>query len=298
MQVKGDYVIKEVIDILPIKIKELMKDLNVNEITEIRLRNNQNICFKFGNLEIMKEYKTSIKDINEILAKVSGYSIYSIQNSINEGYITAPGGNRIGIVGEAVVIDNKIKNFKNISSMNIRISKEIKGCADSILPDVYDRLGNLKNILIVSPPGCGKTTFLRDLIRQISNRGANVGLIDERGEVSCNYMGISTLDVGARTDVITFIQKTIGINMLIRSMGLDVIAIDEIGKKDEIEAIEHAIQCGVKVIATIHGNEDMMFCKKLLNLHLFDLVIILEKIGEIKKVINITETRKECILNG
>ncbi|MBR5227250.1 MAG: Flp pilus assembly complex ATPase component TadA [Clostridia bacterium] len=290
--------IKDVLSILPLKILNVMKDLDVDNITEIRLRNNQNICFKFGNLEVVKDYKISTKDIEEILVKVSGYSIYSIQNSINEGYITAPGGNRIGIVGEAVVIDNKIKNFKNISSMNIRISREIKGCANGVISKAYDDFGNLKNILIVSPPGCGKTTFLRDLIRQLSNKGANVGLVDERGEVSCNYMGNSTLDVGTRTDVISFIQKTVGISMLIRSMGLDVVALDEIGSRDDILAIKHATQCGVKVIATIHGDESIIKNNKTLGKGYFDLVIILEKIGKVKKIINLNEEFKESIFNG
>lgn len=286
----------KIMEVLPCNIKLQMQDIDINKLTEIRIRNNRNLCFRFGQKEIVKAYKVMSQDIMDILKKVSLNSIYSIQNEINQGYITAPGGNRIGIVGEAVIDNDKIKNVKNISSMNIRICHEIFGASDNVIDKIYKEKEVL-NTLIVSSPGCGKTTILRDIVRRISNDGKNVGLVDERNEIAATFRGEATLDVGIRTDIITNVPKDYGINLLTRTMGLDVIATDEIGSLEDTEAIIKVMQSGVKVIATAHGNYKEKLPNNLYKLvsdGYFDIIIYLSKeIGKIDKVVYNDKLKEE-----
>lgn len=250
----------EIFRILPSKIVKGLQNLGTrNGITEIRLRvGKQGIIIASG-IEIVVSDVILLQDLLEILVKVSKNSIYAIQNDINNGYVVISGGHRIGICGEAVVCDGKIKNIKNINSMNIRIARQIIGCADKLMPYIVEN-NNFKNTLIVSPPGCGKTTILRDSIRQVSNgvkelgfSGKNVGLVDERGEVASVSNGTCNLDLGARTDIMSNCSKSIGIEMLVRSMGISIIATDEIGSKEDVKAIEYASLSGVGLLFTMHG---------------------------------------------
>ena len=157
--------------------------------------------------------------------------------------------------------DGKVINVKYISSLNIRIAREVIGCSNQILGQVLDlEHDTIINTLIVSPPGKGKTTMLRDLIRQISNgvkkinfSGKTCGVVDERGEIAAMFQGVPQNDIGIRTDVIENISKAKGMKMLIRSMAPEIIACDEIGSKEDIEAIKEAILAGVKGIFTMHG---------------------------------------------
>jgi len=288
----------KIMDVLPSTIKVHMQDIDINSLTEIRLRVNQKLRFRYGTMEIEKPYIVILQDITDILKKVSTNSIYSIQNEINNGYITAPGGNRIGLVGEVVIDNGEIKNVKNILSMNVRLCHEVIGCSDCIINTIYKNKEVL-NTLIISPPGCGKTTILRDIVRTISNDGKNVGIVDERNEIAAVYKGATTLDVGTRTDVISNVNKPYGINILTRSMGLEVIATDEIGSKEDMLSIVHAMQSGVKVIATAHGgigNNLPYDLQRLINERYFDAVIYLsKKIGKIEKVILNHKLKEELV---
>jgi len=289
----------KIFDVLPSTIIKEMQNINLNSLTEIRLRVNQCLCFRMGRMEVIKQYKTSLQDILEILKKVSLNSIYSIQNEINNGYITAPGGNRIGLVGEVVMDNGEIKNIKNISSMNIRISHEVIGCSHVILNTIFKN-DEIQNTLIVSPPGCGKTTILRDIIRSISNNGKNVGLVDERNEIAAVVNGIPTLDVGIRTDIISQVPKEHGIKILTRSMGVDVITTDEIGSSNDTQAILKAMESGIKVIATAHGSTASKLPYALidfLNKGYFDVIIYLSRdIGKIEKIIYNNVLEKELVV--
>ena len=264
---------------------------NWSFLQEIRLRMNQNILIRFNNQNIEIPRKVSQKDIREVIEFVSDYSIHAYENELRQGFITIEGGHRVGVTGQVLTEKGNVKNMKHISSINIRISHEVKNCADKIMPYIVQ--GNrVYHTLIISPPRCGKTTLLRDLIRQISNGSSNVGVVDERSELAGCYQGIPQNDVGARTDVLDACPKTEGMLMLIRSMSPDVIAIDEIGGMEEVDAMKYAMHCGVKMLATVHGESIEEIRKKplfeqLIKEHCFERYVVLKtgkSVGEVSGI--------------
>ncbi len=230
---------------------------------EIRIKIQMPIIIKLREIDIVIQYQVTEKDMLYIVQKISENSIYAYKEQISQGYITIRGGHRVGITGTCVIEDGKVSNIKYISSLNFRIAREIKGCSQKILGDIIDAEHNtIYNTLIVSPPGKGKTTILRDVIRNISNgipeikfRGKICGVVDERGEIAAMYKGVPQNDIGVRTDVIENVSKFQGMQILIRSMGPEVIACDEIGTKEDVQAIQYAICSGVKGIFTMHGKD-------------------------------------------
>lgn len=196
--------------------------------------------------------------LEAILNHICQDSLYAFEDQLKQGFLTTAGGHRVGISGQAVLDERGgIRTIKNITFLNIRIAHQVRGAADSVLPFVYDR-GELLNTLIMAPPGCGKTTLLRDLIRQVSDgnrfgRGQTVGVVDERSELAGSYLGVPQNDLGIRTDVLDACPKTEGMLLLLRTMAPGVIAIDELGSREELEALERAAACGCRVLATVHG---------------------------------------------
>lgn len=231
--------------------------------------------------------RIDIATMEDIWAQICHDSPYAYEDEIKQGFLTVAGGHRIGVVGQVVVEENgRVRTLKHISGMNIRIAHEKLGTADKLLPYLYEK-GSLCNTLLISPPGCGKTTFLRDIIRQVSNgsrfaEGMTVGVVDERSEIAGSYMGVAQNDVGIRTDILDACPKIYGMMMLIRSMAPQVVAIDELGSLEDVQAMRRVASCGCKLLATIHGNslEDVAgkeFMKDLISEGLFSRYVVLHK---------------------
>lgn len=164
----------------------------------------------------------------------------------------------MGVTGKVILDGNRIRGMKYISCINVRLAHEIKGCAEAVMPYIQTR-EQIMHTLIVSPPRCGKTTLLRDIIRQMSNgwgniSGVTVGVVDERSELAGCYQGIPQNDLGMRTDILDGCPKAEGMQMLIRSMSPVVVAVDELGKEEDFKAVESVIHCGCRLIATAHGD--------------------------------------------
>lgn len=267
-------------------------------LQEIRLRNNRPILLYDGRKERYlrtdgqvsaletEGYCMQERELQAVLSHICQYSLYAFEDEIRQGYLTVPGGHRIGLAGQVVLEGGQIRTMKHISYMNIRISREIRGAADSLLPFLYEN-GQFRNVMLISPPGCGKTTVLRDLVRQVSDgnrygEGCTVGVVDERSELAGSYLGKAQNDLGMRTDVLDACPKSLGMLMLIRSMAPRVIAIDELGEEEDIQAMQRAALSGIGLMVTVHGEgiEDIqrrVFLQDTLKKRLFKRFVVLKK---------------------
>ena len=271
-------------------------------LQEIRLRVDRPIILYMNGREFFLNAQGTLEEqrdnavcmdrqtLEAILKNICQDSFYAFEDELKQGFLTTAGGHRIGISGQAVLDQTgKLRTIKNISFVNIRVAHQVKNAADRILPFVY-RQGALMNTLILAPPGCGKTTLLRDLIRRVSDgnafgAGQTVGVVDERSELAGSFLGVPQNDLGIRTDVLDACPKTEGMLLLLRSMSPKVIAVDELGSIEEMGALRRAAACGCLILATAHGQtlEDVEKrfgieaeeCKKM-----FQVILSLQRKGE------------------
>lgn len=302
----------ELLKIFSLKLRTVLGKLQIdfNNLQEIRLRMNAPLLIIYDNKEFFITEEANIgnvpsqgiqitrNEIRETMEYISNYSLYAFEEEIKQGFITISGGHRIGLAGKIIVEDDGIKGMKHISFINIRLAHQVKGCADPVLPYlVNEKTNGIFHTLLISPPRCGKTTMLRDIIRQLSNgtkylKGMSVGVVDERSEIGACYMGIPQNELGIRTDILDCCPKARGMMMLIRSMSPQIIAVDEIGSKQDLEAIDHVMGCGCKLIATVHGSSiddirNKPILGELVRKELFERYVILcntTRIGHLKEI--------------
>ncbi len=265
---------------LPDRIRQAVGLINgeyISQLEEIRIRKGLPLMGVFAGSDYFISEKgllyddpkialiVSPREIESLFLLICEHSVYAFQNEITKGFITLKGGHRVGLCGTVVYEGEKIAAIKDISSVNIRFSRQIKGCAQDVFRHLMRNNNDIYNTLILSPPRLGKTTLLRDLCRIISQgvpngkfNGLRTAVVDERSELAAIYRGVPQNDLGPRTDVMDGCRKSEGIEIMLRGMAPQVIIVDELGATQDAEAVRRAWNAGVRLIATAHsyGVED------------------------------------------
>jgi stage III sporulation protein AA len=282
--------VETVVSFLPKNIAEQIKQippLQMKELEEIRVRVNRPLEVSMSGTARFFSYIVQPGDAIHLLDKISHHSVYALEEELKRGFITIEGGHRVGLAGKVILEEGRVKAIRDISSFNIRIAKEQIGIADSLIPSLFT--GHWLHTMIIGPPQTGKTTLLRDIARVISTgdgkgrfQAAKVGIVDERSEIAGSISGIPQMTFGPRIDVMDACPKAEGMMMMIRSMSPDVLIVDEIGRKEDGEAIMEAVNAGIKLIMTTHGESidevrKRPTLKRILDEGVFDRYIILNR---------------------
>lgn len=298
-----DYKIKafnEAATFLPRRLRsfaEMLSDEEKRNARELRLRAGVGFSVFANGAERLLSREITAEDLSDVLELATESSLHCARESVAQGFVTVRGGHRVGLCGSVVKSPDGVSGMRELSSVSIRIAKEIKGASD----DIYDavmRDSVFRNTLIIAPPGGGKTTLLRDLVRSVSDRGVRISLVDERGELAAKYRGVSQLDVGRCTDVLDGIDKARGSMMLLRAMTPDIIAMDEISDEADCKAVRNILGCGTGILATAHGRTLPEILRRdtyrgLFDMKAFECVITLEKDGNgfLKKIEDVQKGR-------
>lgn len=298
--------IRNILKQVPVALEDLQEvRLRIQQPLLIRCRSGEYVLTKEGGMEASGNRNSSDweeahyvtkRELAETMEYIAGYSLYAYEDELRQGFLTIQGGHRVGVAGKVVLDKGCIRSIRHITFINVRLAHEIKGCADKVMPFVTEE-GEVCHTLIISPPCCGKTTILRDMIRQISDGsgwcpGKTVGVVDERSELGGALRGVPQNDLGMRTDLLDCCPKGEGMMLLIRSMSPQVVAVDEIGDYRDIEAIESVLHCGCRLIATVHGSslQDIRqkpLLKKLVEEQVFERYILLggrDKAGTVEGI--------------
>ena len=253
-----------------------------------------------------KAVRATPEELEELLKYLCRYSVYAFADEIRQGFLAIQGGHRVGVAGQVILDENgQIKNMKYIRYLNIRIAHQVYGAADPLIPCIFEE-GHVLNTLLISPPGGGKTTMLRDIIRQVSEgtaygEGVNVSVVDERSEIAGSYLGVSQNDVGIRTDVLDGCPKVEGMMLLIRSMAPQVLAVDELGSIEDVQALQMASGCGCRLLATVHGGSlkevrNKNYMRYVIEEKLFERYVVLDRRTGVCRITGVYDGEgKSCI---
>ncbi len=294
---------KELLKYMPKKVNEIILKAYTKRIEEVRLRVGLPLCIymdgesfiagESGVVASKREgYIVTKEDISESLLKITKSSYYSFENEIKNGFVTLDGGHRIGIGGRGVMTGGEVVSICDVSSLNFRFARQIFSCAEDAIRIIKNGK-SISNTLIISPPGCGKTTMLREIMRRLSDIGFKVCALDERNELCAMRGGEAGYDIGINTDVYCGLPKTIATAMAIRCLAPQILIMDELGTSEDLENIRYAASCGVSVVATMHGKSIADVKRKFKDeeiLNCFECYIYL---GENKKIIR--NEKKEAI---
>ena len=268
-----------IVKLFPPRVVEALGEyLKDNALQEIRLKIEKPIIITSSKGEVVLSYILGREDIKYILQRISNYSLYAYEEEIRQGFITIRGGHRVGLAGECVMDNGKVKTTKKVMKYIVEDKKVL-------------------NTLIISPPKCGKTTILRDIARNLSDGGKKISIIDERSEIAASYLGVPQMKVGIRTDVLDNCLKSEGLIMAIRSLSPEIIICDEIGTLKDIEALIMAFNSGVNIVVTLHGESlddltNRSVFKELLENNVVERVILLsnrEGVGTVENVYSLSK---------
>ena len=260
----------EVCGYLPPQLRQTLERLPERvqaQLHEIRLRAGRPVCLFDGRASLVlcrdgsvseqaaRAYLLSRTELEETFRAVCEYSVHSFQEEIRQGFVTLRGGHRAGLCGTCLMDQGRVVGVREISSLNLRIAREKPGCAGELARRLFGR--GLCSALLVGQAGSGKTTLLRDLIRQLSDglcgTAYKVAAVDERGELAAMWHGVSQHHLGRNTDVYHLYPKHIGMSMAVRTLSPQVVACDEIGTEDDLDALVQSMNAGAAVLATVHG---------------------------------------------